>query len=909
MYQSSSDSEIETPSRIVRLQKPQQLSARSLVNVYYEITSSFSLLFTGMINNNVVYGKGLKMEQASTLCLYTPNIKQVIIVGNVYVLRTMDSLAIYSDAGVHLLNLDGACTHIEALSPHLFAALESESDGFLLKVYDTTGMLLYQRHSPTTGSPYSFSADSATTPKCKIVSSYSTVQKGVTDICISLTDVLIVLHVVTIQHNTVYYRTRAKSKPFRSPTLPTNSKMKCKIEPFVDELHSGLLCSFELPFNMLAFDIVGVAVEGPTAPSDAVSVSSSSLGNDLGPLEEHSVRIFIHDIKQRHVLSFALNVSTVEPLKTQSKHAIDTSTMKLSAGNFRILKNGIENKLFFNEYDNSLIDFSRNKRYSFQEKPYPSGLQDSAALVLFHPNYNMNKCTLAMVNPQSVSTVQLLMETSIPTRPNQSIMTFDRLATGNAAIPVENLFSTTIGPPKVSTLSVNLNTPLLMKQSVPSPKPDPIDVIDVLSVALDEAGQLPAHGDTSSPTLSQAKEALLPSCKSDPALCEVVSLKLRPPGSSNTVSIHPHGKQGTPGQQHQQVSAAPAFPLNVAERIEKNIQKEMAAGLSCISDLLAPKVPLEVKTASRLHDISVKLDKIGKTVEELATRLVTTLKKEQKSSRVEAAMRTMEALLSKDFHCRYENLSLTEDIPPAAQEPDTVPPLLHTLDEICAMVPRETQENIIPELPDGVSTQSLLIQYIHSVVFRETTLVTARMLHTFEREFAFRMNERIKEMMALVESRTVTMIKESIASCIKKCQQTKVSIEPKQSSAFQQHNAASDDRTLQELIGRITACEQQIRQISSKLHKPAEQPKLHNPVPQTVIPEPPPVQRLTISKATAPFRLSPPSEPAHTSLSLWPSSHATSAPVTPQLSFQGSTVTIPRPDLTLSTSKAKPPEM
>lgn len=122
---------------------------------------------------------------------------------------------------------------------------------------------------------------------------------------------------------------------------------------------------------MLAFDIVGVAVEGPTAPSDAVSVSSSSLGNDLGPLEEHSVRIFIHDIKQRHVLSFALNVSTVEPLKTQSKHAIDTSTMKLSAGNFRILKNGIENKLFFNEYDNSLIDFSRNKRYSFQEKPYP----------------------------------------------------------------------------------------------------------------------------------------------------------------------------------------------------------------------------------------------------------------------------------------------------------------------------------------------------------------------------------------------------------------------------------------------------------------------------------------------------------------------------------------------------------
>ncbi|EET00550.1 Hypothetical protein GSB_152826 [Giardia duodenalis] len=901
MYQSSSDSEIETPSRVIRLQKPQHLIARPFANVYYEITSSFNLLFTGMVNNNIVYGKGLKMEQTSTLCPCTPAIKQAIIVGNVYVVRAVDSLAIYSDAGVHLMNLDGAYTHIEALSPHLFAAVGSKPEGSFLKLYDTTGTCLYQRQSNAAGSPHLRDAGSPREREYKIVSSYSTAQKGVTDICITTADVLIVLHIIILQHNTVYYRTRAKSKPFRSPKLPVNSKMKCKVEPFVNELHSGLLCSFELLFNAAVFDVVGVSTEKAASLLDVAAVSSSSLGNDMGDLEEHNIRIFIHDTKQRHVLSFVLSASTVEPLKNQSKYFTDTSTMKISAGNFRILKNGIENRLFYNEYDNSLIDFPRNKRYSFQEKPYPSGLQDSAALVLFHPNYNMNKCTLAMVSPQSVPNVQLLMEMSIPTRLSQNAMTLDRLATGNVAIPVENLFSTSIGPPKISTLPTNINSPLVTKKTDHVHTHDPVDVLSVVS---DDVGQLLANrGSISSPALNQPKEVTLPLCKSDPSFNEIASPKPRPLGPSTVVSIHPQNKQSTPGQQ--QAPMVPTFPLNIAERIEKNIQKEMAAGLSCISDLLAPKVPLEVKTASKLHDISVKLDKINKTVDELGNRLASTFKKEQKLSKVESVTRTMEALLSQDFHCRYEDLSFKEDGASANQDSNTVSPLLHTLDEIYAMLPRETQENIIPELPDGVSTQSLLIQYIHSIVFRETMLVTTKMLHSFEREFAFRMNERIKEMMALAENRTFNMIRESVSGCIKKCQQIKVSVEQKQGSASQQRTASNDDRTLQELISRITACEQQIRQVSSKLNKPVEQPKPHSPIPHVITSDPLPVQRLTIPKAAGPMQ-QPPPEPLHTSVSLWPSGHTTSAPVTPQ-SFHGDGMTIPRPNLTVNISKIKPP--
>lgn len=971
MYQSSSDSEIESSSRVIRLQKPQQPHAKPFVNVYYEITSSFNLLFTGMVNNNIVYGKGLKMEQASTLCPYTPKIKQAIIVGNVYVLRTIDSLGIYSDAGVCLADLSGVYTHIEALSPHLFAAVESRPDGSILKVYDTTGMCLYERHN-NTDSAELFDIESPRALGCKIISSYSTVQKGVTDICISTEDVLIVLHVVTIQHNVMYYRTRAKSKPFRSPTIPADSKMKCKVESFVNELHTGLLCSFELPFNALVFDVVGVSVEGSKAPQDAVTVSSSSPGNELGDLEEHNIKIFVHDVKQSHVLSFVLNVSAVEPLKNQSKYAVDTSTMKLSAGNYRILKNGIENRLFYNEYDNSLIDFSRSKRYSFQEKPCPSVLQDSAALVLFHSNYNMNKCTLAMVSSQSVPNVQLLIETSIPARANQHTMTLDRLATGNVAIPVENLFDSTMAASKMSALSINMDSPLVAKRIEQPQTHSPADAIDVLSVFSDDAGQLLlSQGGASTPTLNQTKEAMLPFCKSDSSLREVMSPKPRHQGPSTIVSIHPQSKQGAPGQQQANVAAA-TFPLHVAERIEKNIQREMVAGLSCISDLLAPKAPTEAKTASKLQEIGAKVEKIGKTVDELAKKIASASKKDQRTSKADVVMKTMEELLSKDFRCRYENLSLKEDTASGNQGSDVARPLLHTLDEICAMLPRESQENIIPELPDGVSTQSLLIQYIHSIVFRETTLVTAKMLHAFEREFAFRINERIKEMIALAETRITGIVRESISGCVKKCQQMKAATEQKKANTpHQQRNTPNNDRMLQDLTARIAACEKHINQVTDRLQKLAEQPTTRAHIPQTVqvvqttqtpqlvqfsksvqpiqhaqpmlsvqhaqpaqsaqrpqsiqhshhlqpvqpihsvqparvqavTPESLHIQRLTIPKTTGPIQPPPPSGLPHNSVSIYPSSHAASAPVTPQQPYRADSVPIPRPNLTVDISQ------
>lgn len=932
MYQSSSDSEIEPSSRVIRQQKPQQLHAKPFINVYYDITSSFNLLFTSMVNNNIVYGKGLKMDQIATLSPYTSKIRQVIIVGNVYVLRTIDTLVIYSDTGAPIADISGTYVYIEALSPNFFAAVENGPDGSILKIYDTTSMCLYERCCKTTSYSDLLDVEFPKEPEYKIISSYSTVPKSIIDICISSTDVLIVLHIVTVQQNTIYYRNRARSKPFRSPTIPTDSEMKCKINSFVNELHTGLLCSFELPFNSSLFDVVGVSIEGSKQSQDTTPAPSSSPRNDIGDLEEHNIRIFVHDIKQHHILNFALNISTVEPLKNQSKHSIDTSTMKLSAGNYRILKNGIENRLFYNEYDNSLIDFARSKRYSFQEKPHPSGLQDSAALVLFHSNYNMNKCTLAMISSQSVPSIQLLVETSIPVRTNQHTMTLDRLATGNVAIPVENLFDSTIGASKISALPTSTDISLTGKKVGQAQRDNAINAIDVLSVLSDDAGQLLAnHCSTSTPTLNQTKEATLPICKSDSSLHEVVSPKPRHQVPSTVVSIQPQSKQVTPCHQHQQASG---FPMNIAERIEKNVQKEVAMSLSCISNLLIPIAPAEAKTASKLQEISIKVEKIGKTVDELAKKLASASKKEQKSSKTDTVIKTIEELLSKDFRCRYENLSCKEEPVSSNSESDVSRPLLHTLDEICAMLPRNTQENIIPELPDGISTQSLLIQYIHSIVFRETTLVTAKMLHTFEREFALRMNERIKEMISLAENRITSIVKESISNCVKKCQQMRVSIEQKQNNTpqqQQQRNALIDDRALQELTSRITACEQHIRQVSGRLQKISEQHVTRNPTSQTVqtsqsiqiiqptnpiqsvkSTQPTPIQaitpdslhihRLTISQSTGSIQPSAPGLP-HNTISIRPISHAVSAPITPQQHYRADSVPVPRPNLTVDISK------